>query len=103
MYNIDISNSKLTLIKNQARTLLKKIFPGEISSWQIYQFRVKYGIEDESYGNYDDNIADEMLLAIKEASKDSIVVEYSIQVIDDANEKSEADNNHGRCKRTRRT
>jgi hypothetical protein len=77
--------------------------PRQLSSWQIHQFRVKYGIEDESNGNYDYNIANELLLAMKEASKDSIVVENSLQMVDDANEKSEVDNNHGRCKRNRRT
>jgi hypothetical protein len=51
MYNIDISKLESTLMKNQARTLLKHIFPREIRSWQIYQFKIKYGIEDENYGN----------------------------------------------------
>jgi hypothetical protein len=83
IYNIDISNLESTLTKNQARTLLKNIFPREISSWQIYQFMNKYGIEDESYKNYDYDTAHDMFLAMKEASKDPAALEHSLQVIDD--------------------
>jgi hypothetical protein len=39
-----------------------------------------------------------MLLAMTKANKDSVVVENSLQVVDDGDEKSEVDNNHGRCK-----
>ena len=103
MYNINISSSEPTLTKNQARTLLKRIIPWQLSSWHIYQFKVKYGIEDESYGNYDYNTTDEMLLAMKEANKDFVAVKNSLQVVDDVDEKNEVDNNHGRCKCNRRT
>ena len=40
---------------------------------------------------------------MKEANKDFVAVKNSLQVVDDVDEKSEVDNNHGRCKCNRRT
>jgi hypothetical protein len=103
MNGINISNLESTLTKNQAKTLLKHIFLGEITSWKIYQFKVKYGIEDKSYGSYDYDTANAMLLQMKEASKGlDVVVEHILEVIKEADERSEEENNQNRCKRNRR-
>jgi hypothetical protein len=104
LYKIDISSSEATLTKNQARTLLKRIFPGQLSSWQIYQFRIKFEIDDESFRNYDYKITKDMLEAMTEATmtcKDSLVPENNLHVVDDSDERSEVDNNHARFKRNR--
>ena len=45
MYDIDVYNSR-TKIK------IEIYFLGEINSWQIYQLKIKYGIENDSYGHY---------------------------------------------------
>ena len=104
LYKINISNSEATLTKNQARTLLKRIFLGQLSSWQIYQFRIKFEIDDESFRNYDYKTLEDMLEAIIEAtmtSKDSLVPENSLYVVNDSDERSEVDNNHARFKHNR--
>ena len=104
LYKIDISNLEATLTKNQARTLLKRIFRGQLSSWQIYQLRFKFEIDDESFKNYDFKTAESMLEALTEAtitSKDSLVPENSLYVVDNSDEKGEVDNNHVRFKRNR--
>ena len=70
---------------------------------QIYQFKVKYGIEDENYGNYNYETADNMLVEMRKASKEHVAIEYSLQIIDEVDEKSEVDNYHNKYKRNRCT
>jgi hypothetical protein len=65
--------------------------------------KVKYGIEDESYGNYDYDTTNDMILQVKEASKEpNVAVEHILQIIDEADERSEVDNNRSRCKHNKR-
>jgi hypothetical protein len=50
IHGIDYVASEATLTRLQGRKLLKHIYPGDLSSYQIWHFKVKYGIEDDSYG-----------------------------------------------------
>ena len=46
MYNIKYRGVEATFTKSGAKTLLKRIFLGELLSWQAYQLKVMYGLND---------------------------------------------------------
>jgi hypothetical protein len=82
---------------------LKHIYPGDLSSYQIWHFKVKYGIEDDSYGQYSYKTAHTILEEMKTTSKLGSSFSDMQETVDELDDRSEIENPQNKFKRCRRS
>ena len=81
IYNIEYRRVEATLTKSGARTLLKRIFPGELSSWQAYQLKVVYGLDEITiWSKYNFQRAQEILEEFKNVGITTINSQKSLEI-----------------------
>jgi hypothetical protein len=103
IHGIDYVASEATLTRLQGRKLLKHIYPGDLSSYQIWHFKVKYGIEDDSYGQYSYKTAHTILEEMKTASKLGSSFSDMQETVDELDDRSEIENPQNKFKHSRRS
>ena len=81
MYSIEYKGMEATLTRSKARTLLKRVFLSELSSWQAYQLKVLYGLDDITiWSEYNFKRAQEILEELKNGGLSTVNSHKSLEI-----------------------